>query len=180
MVNEVDVSLFSQKSKPTKIDILSQLKRNLYTFFERKHKSSKFKQTMDYLVRRSNEPHLHIFHIHLSQNAESLCYQKRMNNLGPSLTLRSHGARVARFHIYDWIILLALMVTDGLLNLIEPFHRFVGRDMMTDLRYPMKGNTVPFWAVPVHISIFFPNLTDQQKHPNVVSLVQLYCTCEKF
>jgi diacylglycerol diphosphate phosphatase / phosphatidate phosphatase len=90
-----------------------------------------------------------------------------MNGLVPSLTLRSHGARVARFHIYDWIILLGLMVTDGLLNLIEPFHRFVGRDMMTDLRYPMKGNTVPFWAVPVHISIFFPNLTDQQKLPNV-------------
>jgi diacylglycerol diphosphate phosphatase / phosphatidate phosphatase len=51
--------------------------------------------------------------------------------------------------MYDWIILLLLAVIDGLLNLIEPFHRFVGRDMMTDLRYPMKGNTVPFWAVPV-------------------------------
>ncbi|AQK97648.1 Lipid phosphate phosphatase 2 [Zea mays] len=31
----------------------------------------------------------------------------------------------------------------------EPFHRFVGSEMMTDLRYPMKGNTVPFWAVPI-------------------------------
>ncbi|KAJ1687429.1 hypothetical protein LUZ63_018819 [Rhynchospora breviuscula] len=72
-----------------------------------------------------------------------------MTDLVPSLTLRSHGASVARFHVYDWLILVGLIVTDGLLNLIEPFHRFVGRDMMTDLRYPMKGNTVPFWAVPI-------------------------------
>lgn len=66
-----------------------------------------------------------------------------------SLTIKSHGARVARLHMYDWIILVLLAVTDGLLNIIEPFHRFVGKDMMTDLRYPMKSNTVPFWAVPV-------------------------------
>lgn len=72
-----------------------------------------------------------------------------MSDQVPSLTLKSHGAKVAWFHVYDWVILVALMVTDGLLNLIEPFHRFVGRDMMTDLRYPLKGNTVPFWAVPV-------------------------------
>lgn len=67
-----------------------------------------------------------------------------------SHTIKSHGAKVARFHMYDWIILVLLAVIDGLLNIIEPFHRFVGKDMMTDLRYPMKGNTVPFWAVPVH------------------------------
>jgi hypothetical protein len=70
-------------------------------------------------------------------------------------TIRSHGSTVARFHMYDWIILILLAVTDGLLNIIEPFHRFVGRDMMTDLRYPLKGNTVPFWAVPVGCGFFF-------------------------
>ncbi|XP_072968831.1 lipid phosphate phosphatase 2-like isoform X1 [Typha angustifolia] len=70
-------------------------------------------------------------------------------------TLRSHGAKVMRFHMYDWIILVLLAITDGLLNIIEPYHRFVGRDMMTDLRYPMKGNTVPFWAVPL-IAIVLP------------------------
>jgi len=64
-------------------------------------------------------------------------------------TIRSHGTKVARLHMYDWIILLCLAVLDGLLNIIEPFHRFVGRDMMIDLRYPLKGNTIPFWAVPV-------------------------------
>lgn len=64
-------------------------------------------------------------------------------------TIQSHGTKVARLHMYDWIILLCLAVLDGLLNIIEPFHRFVGRDMMTDLSYPLKGNTIPFWAVPV-------------------------------
>ncbi|KAG8047119.1 hypothetical protein GUJ93_ZPchr0008g12591 [Zizania palustris] len=70
-------------------------------------------------------------------------------------TIRSHGTTVARFHMYDWIILLFLAVVDGLLNIIEPFHRFVGRDMMTDLSYPLKGNTIPFWAVPL-IAIVLP------------------------
>ncbi|CAL5064997.1 unnamed protein product [Urochloa decumbens] len=70
-------------------------------------------------------------------------------------TVRSHGMVLARLHMYDWIILLLLAVIDGLLNIIEPFHRFVGKDMMTDLRYPLKGNTVPFWAVPI-IGIILP------------------------
>lgn len=64
-------------------------------------------------------------------------------------TVRSHGVKVARTHMHDWIILLLLIVIEVILNVIEPFHRFVGEDMMTDLKYPMKDNTVPFWAVPV-------------------------------
>lgn len=64
-------------------------------------------------------------------------------------TIRSHGARVARLHAYDWLALLLLVAVDGLLNAIEPFHRFVGAGMMADLRYPMKSNTVPLWAVPI-------------------------------
>lgn len=63
-------------------------------------------------------------------------------------TLKSHGVKVARFHMHDWFILLFLVVLEVILNVIEPFHRFVGKDM-TDLKYPLKGNTVPFWAVPV-------------------------------
>ncbi|XP_037423445.1 lipid phosphate phosphatase 2-like isoform X1 [Triticum dicoccoides] len=70
-------------------------------------------------------------------------------------TIKSHGAKIARLHMYDWIILVLLAVIDGLLNIIEPFHRFVGKDMMTDLRYPLQGNTVPFWAVPL-IGIVLP------------------------
>lgn len=68
----------------------------------------------------------------------------------PPPYVTSHGAKVARLHMYDWIVLLLLVVIDGVLNTIEPFHRFVGSDMMTDLRYPMKKNTIPFWAVPIY------------------------------
>ncbi|MFQ6640678.1 hypothetical protein Gotur_014308 [Gossypium turneri] len=70
-------------------------------------------------------------------------------------TVRSHGVKVARTHMHDWIILLLLIVIEVILNVIEPFHRFVGEDMMTDLKYPMKDNTVPFWAVPM-LAIMLP------------------------
>lgn len=68
-------------------------------------------------------------------------------------TLQSHGVKLARVHMHDWLILLLLMVIDGILNIIEPFHRFIGQDMMTDLTYPFKHDTIPFWAVPVCIVI---------------------------
>ncbi|KAK8470678.1 hypothetical protein PHAVU_003G031400 [Phaseolus vulgaris] len=70
-------------------------------------------------------------------------------------TIRSHGAKVARTHMHDWLILLVLAIIDGILNVIEPFHRFVGEGMMTDLRYPLKDNTIPFWAVPI-VAILLP------------------------
>ncbi|CAL5039398.1 unnamed protein product [Urochloa decumbens] len=69
--------------------------------------------------------------------------------------LRTHGKEVARLHLFDWIVLLLLVATYGLLSLIQPFHRFVAEDMMVTLRYPMKDNTVPGWAVPV-IAIVVP------------------------
>ncbi|KAL8141835.1 LOW QUALITY PROTEIN: hypothetical protein V2J09_014867 [Rumex salicifolius] len=70
-------------------------------------------------------------------------------------TFQSHGVTVARFHMHDWIVLLLLMIIEIILNVIEPFHRFVGKNMMTDLSYPLKSNTVPFWAVPL-IGIVLP------------------------
>ena len=66
-------------------------------------------------------------------------------------TIRSHGAQVARVHMHDWFVLLFLVVMEVVLNVIEPFHRFVGAEMMTDLKYPLQDNTVPLWAVPVGI-----------------------------
>ncbi|XP_044490291.1 lipid phosphate phosphatase 2-like [Mangifera indica] len=72
-----------------------------------------------------------------------------------SHTVRSHGRQVLRIHMYDWLILILLGVIEIILNVIEPFHRFVGQDMMMDLKYPMKPNTVPFWAVPL-IGIVLP------------------------
>lgn len=65
-------------------------------------------------------------------------------------TIKSHGSMVARKHMHDWLILLLLVVIEVILNIIHPFYRFVGKDMMTDLRYPMKENTVPVWAVPMY------------------------------
>ncbi|XVF44229.1 hypothetical protein PTKIN_Ptkin02bG0103700 [Pterospermum kingtungense] len=70
-------------------------------------------------------------------------------------TVRSHGVKVARTHMHDWFILLLLVVIEVILNVIEPFHRFVGEDMMTDMTYPLKDNSVPFWAVPM-LAIMLP------------------------
>ncbi|KAG2617747.1 lipid phosphate phosphatase 2-like [Panicum virgatum] len=71
----------------------------------------------------------------------------------PHPYLKTHGSKVARLHLFDWVVLALLVAIDVGLNLIEPFHRFVGADMMADLRYPLKRNTVPVWAVPIYAVI---------------------------
>ncbi|KAJ4892734.1 hypothetical protein Rs2_19528 [Raphanus sativus] len=79
-------------------------------------------------------------------------------------TVRSHGMTLARTHMHDWIILVLLVILECILLIIHPFYRFVGKDMMTDLSYPLKSNTVPIWSVPIYamllplvifISIYF-------------------------
>ncbi|KAG8366668.1 hypothetical protein BUALT_Bualt17G0103500 [Buddleja alternifolia] len=65
-------------------------------------------------------------------------------------TIKSHGGQLARNHKQDWLILILLVVTEIILNVIHPYYRFVGEGMMEDLRYPMKANTVPVWAVPLY------------------------------
>ncbi|KVI08845.1 Phosphatidic acid phosphatase/chloroperoxidase, N-terminal, partial [Cynara cardunculus var. scolymus] len=79
-------------------------------------------------------------------------------------TVRSHGLVVARTHMHDWLILSLLVAIFIILNLIHPFHRFVGKDMMDDLKYPMKDSTIPFWTVPVsltfHLSTNIVKLTN--------------------
>ncbi|OWM86285.1 hypothetical protein CDL15_Pgr011109 [Punica granatum] len=65
-------------------------------------------------------------------------------------TIRSHGASLAKDHRQDWLILLLLIVMEVILYVIHPFYRFVGKDMMTDLKYPLRDNTVPVWAVPMY------------------------------
>ncbi|MCL7048832.1 hypothetical protein MKW94_016464 [Papaver nudicaule] len=67
-----------------------------------------------------------------------------------SHTIRTHGYKLARNHMHDWLILVLLGVIVLVLNLTHPFYRFVGKDMMTDLKYPLKENTVPVWAVPIY------------------------------
>lgn len=68
-------------------------------------------------------------------------------------TIRSHGTHVVKLHMHDWLILMLLVVIEVGLNVIEPFHRFVGEGMMVDLNYPLQDNTIPIWAVPVTFSI---------------------------
>ncbi|MCD7454804.1 putative lipid phosphate phosphatase 3, chloroplastic [Datura stramonium] len=70
--------------------------------------------------------------------------------LGCGHTIKSHGSSVARIHMHDWLILLLLVVIEIVLYIIGPFYRFVGKDMLTDLKYPMKDNTVPVWSVPLY------------------------------
>ncbi|GER44439.1 lipid phosphate phosphatase [Striga asiatica] len=65
-------------------------------------------------------------------------------------TIKSHGRQLVRNHKHDWLILILLVIIEIVLYIIHPFYRFVGRDMMEDLRYPMKENTVPVWAVPLY------------------------------
>lgn len=71
-----------------------------------------------------------------------------------SHTVRSHGFVVARTHMHDWLILMLLVLLEIILYIIHPFYRFVSKDLMTDLKYPLKSNTVPAWAVPVSFLIF--------------------------
>ncbi|KAH7292471.1 hypothetical protein KP509_29G070500 [Ceratopteris richardii] len=59
------------------------------------------------------------------------------------------------FHIRDWVALLTLAILVLVLNIIDPFNRFVGETMMGNLMYPLQPNTVPVAAVPV-IAIFIP------------------------
>ncbi|XP_031390238.1 lipid phosphate phosphatase 2-like isoform X2 [Punica granatum] len=80
-------------------------------------------------------------------NSELKMRQNQCNN-GPHL-IRSHGAKVAQTYLYDWLILMLLGLALVVIHLIHPFYRYVGKDMMTDLKYPLKDNTVPFWAVPM-------------------------------
>ncbi|KAI4352175.1 hypothetical protein L6164_006452 [Bauhinia variegata] len=76
-------------------------------------------------------------------------FRMREVQLG-SHTVKSHGYSVARTHMHDWLILMLLVLIEIILYIIHPFSRFVGKDMMTDLRYPLKSNTVPVWAVPMY------------------------------
>nr|GMD23496.1 lipid phosphate phosphatase 2-like [Ipomoea batatas] len=82
-------------------------------------------------------------------------FQRNPNEveLGCQHTLKSHGTTVAKHHRHDWLILLLLVVLDVILNVISPFYRFVGKDMMTDLKYPFKDNTVPIWSVPLYAGV---------------------------
>ncbi|ESW18816.1 hypothetical protein PHAVU_006G072700 [Phaseolus vulgaris] len=71
------------------------------------------------------------------------------------MTFQSPGSKLALTHKHDWLILVLLAVIDGLLNLVEPFHRYVGEHMMENLMFPFKKDTIPMWGVPI-LSILVP------------------------
>ncbi|KAF8407781.1 hypothetical protein HHK36_006917 [Tetracentron sinense] len=115
------------------------------------------------------------------RNFKGIFAQDRMREvqLGAH-TIRSHGVAVAKTHKYDWLILLLLMVIEVILYAIHPFYRFVGKDMMEDLKYPMKSNTVPVWAVPMYavllpiaifIAIYFRRRDVYDLHHSILGLL---------
>lgn len=68
------------------------------------------------------------------------------------MTFQSPGAKLAISHMHDWLVILFLAAIDGGLNMIEPFHRYVGKDMMQDLMFPFQEDTIPMWGVPVSMT----------------------------
>ncbi|KAK7849465.1 putative lipid phosphate phosphatase 3 [Quercus suber] len=85
------------------------------------------------------------------ENRPTVLRRIRKVELGaPAHTTKSHGAALAMNHKHDWLILLFLAMVEVTLIITHPFHRFVGKDMMEDLKYPMKDITVPVWSVPIY------------------------------
>ncbi|KAF4350992.1 hypothetical protein F8388_021699 [Cannabis sativa] len=109
-------------------------------------------QSTGYVRRESNAE--------MRSNGETFMAEKMPDIQLGAHTIRSHGAKVLRSYMHDWLILFLLAALDLGLNLIEPFHRFVGEDMMTDLKYPLQDNTVPFWGVPVYNCCFVATYCD--------------------
>lgn len=70
-------------------------------------------------------------------------------------TVRSHGWTLITKHKHDWLILALLGAAEAALYKIDPFKRYVSKNMMDDLKYPLKDGTFPFWSVPLY-AVFLP------------------------
>ncbi|XP_043702842.1 putative lipid phosphate phosphatase 3, chloroplastic [Telopea speciosissima] len=82
-----------------------------------------------------------------------LCFcpsRKKMEVQPGAHTVRSHGVMVAKSHKRDWLIVMLLIVIEIILYIIPPFYHFVGKDMISGLKYPLKDVTVPVWVVPIY------------------------------
>lgn len=56
----------------------------------------------------------------------------------------SHVLKLVRRHRHDWVVLILLGLIDGMLNLIEPFHRYLSEEMLTpDIKYPFHHVIIP-------------------------------------
>nr|XP_043633483.1 lipid phosphate phosphatase 2-like [Erigeron canadensis] len=73
-----------------------------------------------------------------------------MNSPRTTHTVKSHGLVLVRTHMHDWLILSLLLAIIIILSLVHPFNRYVGKEMTTDLKYPFRDSTIPFWTVPLY------------------------------
>ncbi|GBG60520.1 hypothetical protein CBR_g5695 [Chara braunii] len=63
----------------------------------------------------------------------------------------------ARSNGGDWILVFLLMIVVALLQLAPPFERYVSKEAVDELRYPLKDNTIPTLVVPI-FAILIPVL----------------------
>ncbi|CAI7917442.1 unnamed protein product, partial [Closterium sp. NIES-53] len=56
---------------------------------------------------------------------------------------------VFRPHILDWVVFVLITAGSIALDSVHPFQQFVNADYMQKYMYPLKPDSVPFWAVPV-------------------------------
>ncbi|CAI7804638.1 unnamed protein product [Closterium sp. NIES-53] len=57
---------------------------------------------------------------------------------------------VFRPHILDWVVFVLITAGSIALDSVHPFQQFVNADYMQKYMYPLKPDSVPFWAVPVY------------------------------
>jgi hypothetical protein len=73
-----------------------------------------------------------------------------------------------KYHIRDWSIIIVCIILDVILNVIHPYKRFVGQYNFLysqTLRYPLKGETVPTWALVVRVlSLSYKYICDIRIH----------------
>ncbi|CAI5495500.1 unnamed protein product [Closterium sp. Naga37s-1] len=58
---------------------------------------------------------------------------------------------VFRPHILDWVVFVLITAGSIAVDAIHPFQQFVNADYMQKYMYPLKPDSVPFWAVPVYV-----------------------------
>ncbi|XP_047331753.1 putative lipid phosphate phosphatase 3, chloroplastic [Impatiens glandulifera] len=92
-------------------------------------------------------------------------------------TFKSHGVQVSRYHLYDLLTLILLLLMEIVLFLfIQPYHSFISQDMITNhnLKYPhISHNTIPIWSVPIY-TILLPIVVFLVYFPRKKDIYDLY------
>ncbi|XP_022158499.1 putative lipid phosphate phosphatase 3, chloroplastic [Momordica charantia] len=69
---------------------------------------------------------------------------------GHQTAVSGGAAAVLKRRRLDWLMVLVLMFMYFGIFKIQPFRRYVGRDMIANVKYPLMGVTIPFWTVPLY------------------------------